>query len=50
MEFEAIEMGVTWRIKIKIWDSAFYSAHEYDSEEDAEQDIERLKNLTFQDD
>jgi hypothetical protein len=46
MEFEAIEMGVIWRIKIKICDSAFYSAHEYDSEEDAEKEIERLKNIT----
>jgi hypothetical protein len=48
MEFEAIEMGVAWRIKAKICDSPFYSAREYDSKEDAEKEIERLKFLTFQ--
>lgn len=42
-EFFAIEMGVVWRIKIKICDSVFYSACEYDSKENAEKEIERLK-------
>ena len=41
--FKAIEIGVVWRIKAELSGVTFYSAAEYDTKEEAENEIERIK-------